>query len=1328
VNSCAPASSTVTYAWSFVGGTPATATTLDPGTINYSSIGNYTVSLIATNECGPSAVASQSFSVNPTPAMTTSPLAQTICSGSSTSAIPLTATPSGTTFSWTATATAGITGYTISGTSATIPAQIISTTSNSPGTVTYLITPTVGPCAGTTVSYVITVNPAPTITTQPTSSTVCQGGTPTALTVGLNSTTVTPVYQWYVNTSSSNTGGTAISGATTATYNPPSTTTGTFYYYCLMTLASGGCSNLSSAVATVVISPLPTISTQPITSQNNCVGVSIASPLTVSYIGGTGTPTSQWYSNTTNATTGGTAVGGNTATYNPPVYTTAGTYYYYCVVSVSGTGCGSATSTLAQVTVYNDPTITAQPNVTQTLCQGATPTALQVSATGGNGTFTYQWYSNPNGTSPAGTAITGATSSTFIPPTTTVGTQYYYCIISQATLGCSVTSALSTVIINASPTIQNQPISSTLCLGGIPTALSLTYTNGVGTPTYQWFVNTSASNTGGTAIAGATNATYNPPATSLGTLYYYCQVTFAALVGSCSTVSTNAIAIIVEQGAVVNSQPLANQSVCVGASLIVPLSVGYSNGSGSVTYQWYYSTTASASGGSPVGTNSSSYTPPVFTSAGTYYYYAVLSFSGSGCGAITSALAQVDVINDPVVTSQPITPQTLCQTTAASPLNVTVTGGIGTTYSYQWYSNVANSTTGGILLTGETNSTFTPPSVIAGTLYYYCVITQANGSGCGVTSATAMVTVNLAPAIASQPSASTLCLGGVPTPLTVTYSNGAGTPNYQWYTNTSGLTTGGVLISGATSSTYNPSATLAGTNYYYCVITFPSLSGGCSVITSNAVAVLINPYPVIASTNTTICSGATFTIDPNLIVTNLIPSGTTYTWTTPTVSPIGAITGAIAQTIPQSTISQTLINLSTSPATVIYTVTPISGTCVGAPFTITVIVNPAINPNIVVNNNACFGVDNASITTAVTGGIPFSSGSPYLFTWTGPNGFTSSASSIFGIEPGIYSISISDLGGCPFSNSYTISEPTEIVITTDFENDVTCFGSANGSIGINITGGTGSYSYQWTYNTAPFSNIEDISNLAPGTYEVTVTDVNNCGPKIVSYTITQPPLLVVSLISQTNVLCFGAATGTITVGVLGGNPITSPTGVTDYLYSWTGPNGFTSNLQNLSNLFAGTYDLSVTDANGCIKTLTVIVTQSPEILIGYTTTPITCYGANNATMTVTLSGGSGPYQYLWSNLATTLNQTNLSAGNYTITVTDNLGCVKVATITIPGAPVFMVNPIVSNVSCFGAHDGSINLNLTGGIPLVSLVWSDGSTSGLIRNNLGPGTYLSLIHI
>ena len=110
----------------------------------------------------------------------------------------------------------------------------------------------------------------------------------------------------------------------------------------------------------------------------------------------------------------------------------------------------------------------------------------------------------------------------------------------------------------------------------------------------------------------------------------------------------------------------------------------------------------------------------------------------------------------------------------------------------------------------------------------------------------------------------------------------------------------------------------------------------------------------------------------------------------------------------------------------------------------------------------------------------------------------------------------------------------------------------------------------------------------------------------------------------------------------------------------------------------------------------------------------------------TAVGGNPPYQYQWSNLATTLAQTNLSAGNYTITVTDNLGCQKIQTITIPQAPVFMVNPIVSNITCFGAHNGSINLNLTGGIAPLVLVWSDGSTAGLIRNNLGAGTYTATI--
>lgn len=1034
VRTCAPTTSTLTYAWSFPGGTPSSSTSLNPGTINFPIGGPYTVSLVATNECGFSNTAIQTFSVITVPVITNSVLNQTICSGSSTTLVNLTANPSGTTFSWTATATAGITGFITSGNINVIPDQTISTTNSNPGTVTYVITPSIGGCNGTPVNYIVTVNPAPTIITQPASSSVCLGGTATSLTVAINTSSLTSTYQWYSNT------------------------------------------------------------------------------------------------------------------------------------------------------------------------------------------------------------------------------------------------------INA--------------------------------------------NTGGTLIPGETNPIYTPPASTVGILYYYCLVTFPSVTGSCSITTSATAAITVTPAAVINQQPLPNQSLCVGGTISNALSISYINSTGTPSYQWYSNTTSSTTAGIPVGNNAPNYTPNVFNTTGTYYYYVVISFSGSGCGAITSNVAQIDVVADPLITAQPLATQTVCQNSSLTTLSVVSSGGIGTTYQYQWYSSTVDSTISGTILVGETTSTYTPQTITAGTLYYYCMLTQLNGVGCNVTTATAAVNINLAPVVVNQPISSTICLGATPTTLALTYANGAGIPNYQWYSNTTNSNTAGTLILGATNATYNPPASVVGTVYYYCEVTFPTIIGSCSIIITNPTEVTINQNPVIAPETTVICSSTSFSVTPSNTSGNIIPLGTTYTWTTPTINPAGTITGAISESVPQISISQTLVNTTTNPATVTYTVTPISGTCAGNSFIVTVTVNPAINPNVIVTNNACFGFNTASITTNITGGIPFISGSPYLLSWTGPNSFTSSASSISNLQPGTYNVAIADAGGCPFSNSYTISEPTDIVITIDSENDITCFNANNGSITINVTGGTGAYTYNWTKNTAPFSITEDLSNLGSGTYMVTVTDVNNCGPKTASFTITEPPLFIVSLVSQTNVLCFGAATGAITVNVLGGTP--NPTSL-DYTYVWTGPNGYTANTQNLSNLLAGTYNLTVSDNNGCFKNLVVILTQSTNIVISYTTTPITCYGDNNASFSVTLSGGNPAYQFQWSDLSTSLSQSNLSAGNYTITVTDNVGCIKIATIVIPQAPIFTVNPIVSQITCNGANDGSINLNLIGGSAAVSLTWSDGSTAGLTRNNLAPGTYTATIY-
>ncbi len=1282
-----PLCANATYAWSFPAGTPPTSALAVPGAISYATAGNHTVSLSVTNECGTTIATNQNFTINPSPTIT----------GTLFSCVGFTSQLLGS-------ATAATTSPWLSSNpavAAVSSAGLVTGVSGGTTTITYT---NANNCKATEV---FTVNPAPTITPL-VSSTVCLGGTPNVLSFTISGATGTPTFQWYSNTTNSNTGGSIISGETNATFNPPSNSAGTFYYYCIITLPSGGCSNIKTNTATVTIMPNATITTQPTPTQNLCVGVSIPTPLSINYSGGTGTVSYQWFSNTTNSNIGGSLITGATsATYTPPVFTIPGNYYYYATISLNGNGCLPSTSNVAEVIVYADPTITSQPTASQTLCQNATPINLDVTATGGNGTFSYQWYSNSTNTNTGGAPISGATSNSYTPLTSAVGTKYYYSKVSQnSTSGCSVTSATAAIIVISAPTIT-QPASSTICQGGSPTALSITVSGATGTPTYQWYSNLANNTTTGIAIAGETNNTYNPSAATVGTTYYYCIITLSS--GGCSSITSNTATVTINAGATIDTQPTVTQNLCVGATIATPLTITYSGGTGTASYQWYSNTTNLNTGGTliPSATNAS-YTPAGFITSGNYYYYVILSFSGNGCGPISSNPAEIKIFDDPIVSSQPLVSQTLCQGATPTNLTVSATGGIGA-YSYKWFSSVSNSNTGGVLISGETNNSYTPPTTSVGTTYYYCVITQT-GIGCNVTSAKAEVIVNLAPAIVTQPQSSKVCLGKTPTLLSISYSNGVGTPAYQWYSNTVNTILGSSSISGATNATYSPPNSTVGTVYYYCIITLPT--GGCSNLTSTIADVTINPNPVISDKTILICSGNSFTITPDNLSGDTVPTGTTYTWSNPTISPTGSITGASAQNIQQMNISQTLTNTTTSPATVTYTVTPISGICKGTNFTIVVTVNPAISPNVTSNNSVCFGVNNGAIQTNITGGIPFSTG--YQISWTSPNGFTSNAPNISNLAPGDYTLSVIDAGGCPFSKTYTITEPSDIVISTDLEKDITCFNAANGEIKITLSGGTLNYKIAWTKNGTPYATAKDLSNLSPGIYKVTVSDANNCSPKTATFTITEPPILAVNLVNKNNVLCFGEATGDITVNIVGG---TLP-----YAYSWTGPNGFTSSNQNLTALFAGTYNLIVTDNSGCAKNLSAQLTQTPEIIIKATTTPIICYGDNNASISIVVSGGVSPYQISWSNLGSGTFQDNLSAGDYLITVTDALNCTKKLNVNIPEAPIFTINPVVKNISCFGAKNGSITLNFVGGIPPVKLVWSDSAVAGTTRNNLGPGSY------
>lgn len=1017
VETCALAVDAITYSWAFPGGTPANSNQLDPGTINYTAVGDYTLSFSVTNACGTTTV-NESFSINELPSITNTNLSETLCSGATSSEINLTADPSTATFSWSSNNPANLSGYVASDTSNSIPAQTLINTSASPVTLIYTVTPEINGCFGSPVNFEIIVEPAPVITTQPLSNSVCENGTADALSLILQGTG-TPNYQWYVNTVDNTNSGTLITGATSATYTPPTDTVGILYYYVVISFSTGDCSEIISDTAAIEVTNTTQIDTQPLDTQSLCVGGQ-AQGLSIAVSGGAGVATYQWFSNTINSNTGGTLIpGANAATYTPPIATTAGTFYYYIEVNYTASGCSALLSNVSEIIVVDDPEITSEPLAFQSVCQNTQTQDLEVAVSGGLGNLSYQWFVTtvPNNTS--GTLIIGATASVYTPPATAVGSLYYYCIITQDVSGCEVTSAVSTVEISAGAQFSIQPISDQLCLGDSTAALTVAYTNGTGTPTYQWFQNIINDTATGTAIGGATTATYNPIVDTVGTLYYYATITFN--------------------------------------------------------------------------------------------------------------------------------------------------------------------------------------------------------------------------------------------------------------------------------------------------------TGGCSEIISNTAEITVNPTPSLSDASILICSGNTFEFIPD--PSDTVPSNTLYTWSNPVVSPAGSITGATAQTTPTAIVSQFLENTTTNPATLTYTVTPISGPCEGEDFTLEVTVNPSISVAATPVNNTCFQSNSASITIDIVGGVPFTTGNPYTILWTGPNGYSSTAEDISNLEAGSYTLVIGDDGGCPYTETFSITEPEDLVFNAvDFNPEsISCFGANDGSIGIDVIGGTAPYTFSWTLDGAPFSNDEDVTNLGPGAYSISVTDANNCGPISLSFILEEPEVLEVTLETKTDVLCFGDATGAIAINTDGGR--------LNYSFVWTGPNGFSSTNANITDLFAGLYNLSVTDNSGCVDTLEVEILQNQQLNLELTITEIICYGDNNASITIdTILGGIPPYQVSWSNFGTGNSQMNLSADTYTISITDAEGCERDFPIVIEEAPLFLIDPVVNQMSCSGENDANIALNFVGGLAPVSVVWDDDPTAGTTRNNLAPGTY------
>jgi gliding motility-associated-like protein len=699
-------------------------------------------------------------------------------------------------------------------------------------------------------------------------------------------------------------------------------------------------------------------------------------------------------------------------------------------------------------------------------------------------------------------------------------------------------------------------------------------------------------------------------------------------------------------------------------------------------------------------------------------------------------------VSDPIVSVQPLASQSLCQGSAAADLEVIATGGVGS-FTYQWFSSTTSSGTGTAIL-NATNANYTPDTTLVGTTFYYCEITQS-GLGCSVTSAVSEVIIVPAPSITTQPVASSVCIGGSPTTMTVAYANGTGTASYQWFSNTSNSITGGTAV-GTNSNTFTPDASTVGTLYYYCVVTFSS--GGCTSVTSATAEVVINQIPSINTINLFSCSGNSILYIPQDGNGNTVPANTQYTWGLPIINPAGAISGESAQTTQVNEFSQILINATNQIATATYTLTPVSGICIGQTFTIEVTVypKPTVDFN-TLNQTICneTTTNEVNLSTTNLGTIT------YEWTATIPAGIigaqTTGTSTIpaqlltntttvpLTITYSAYATLNYNGNQCTGPEAiYTVTVNPSIIVGSVTSNyngyEVSFAGASNGSINLSVSGGSGNYTFIWTdSNGVQFSTSEDVSNLVAGSYQVIIND-GYCSPVQLQFTITEPPEIRFepNPAAQINLDCFGDSNGSIGITV-------TQESVSPYTYQLVDENGIVvasiSNTYDLNpvftGLFSGTFTFTITDANGSTKSLLgLIVTQPDDIAIIPTTTPITCYGSNNASITLDVSGGTGPYTGAWNNLATGLSQANLSAGNYIITITDAKGCQKPITVPIPDAPVFMVSPIAKNISCHGANDGSIQLNLVGGVAPLTLTWSDGSTAGLTRNNLPPGTYTATI--
>ncbi len=363
----------------------------------------------------------------------------------------------------------------------------------------------------------------------------------------------------------------------------------------------------------------------------------------------------------------------------------------------------------------------------------------------------------------------------------------------------------------------------------------------------------------------------------------------------------------------------------------------------------------------------------------------------------------------------------------------------------------------------------------------------------------------------------------------------------------------------------------------------------------------------------------------------------------------------------------------------------------------TVLQPAALVLNINMTGETAVNANNGQATAVPNGGV-----APFTYQWS--NGATTAQ--ITGLAPGMYDVTVIDQNGCIITGSTVITSFSCAGFqTTISHSDVSCFGDTNGSATVAPAGGLPPYIFAWSNG----QTTAIATALMAGNYTVTITDQNNC-TNVQGTTITQPTALSLA-VNATDETTANASDGTATASTNGGTP--------PFVYGWNNM-GTTAQITGLA---PGLYTVTVIDQNGC--TISGSVTINSFSCAGFqaliSAMQISCFGGNNGMVTVTPSGGTPGYVFAWSDGQTAATATNLAAGNYTVTISDQGGCLTVQNVLLTQPPLLTVTINATDETVAGTNDGQATAAPEGGTANFSYLWSTGATTAQITG-LPPGSY------